>query len=200
MATKPATRPPGVAGQARDWPPPQGRWTYPDYARLPDNGMRYEVIEGDLFMNPAPRPKHQKVSLNLAVALHQFVKQHNLGDVYEAPIDVILPNLASTVQPDLLFIAGNRLDIVKEEFIEGVPDLIIEVLSPGNPDYDRRTKFQLYARAGVREYWIIDPDACTIDIFVLRGQAYAPLGGFSSGDKTRSEVLADFRLRVAEIC
>ncbi|MFQ5614453.1 MAG: Uma2 family endonuclease, partial [Anaerolineae bacterium] len=68
------------------------------------------------------------------------------------------------------------------------------------PDYDRRTKFQLYARAGVREYWIIDPDACTIDIFVLRGQAYAPLGGFSSGDKTRSEVLADFRLRVAEIC
>ena len=182
------------------WPPLQGEWTFADYARLPDNGVRYEVIKGDLYMNPAPRPRHQKVVLNLSVALHQFAGSRDLGEAYIAPIDVILPGLASPVQPDVLFIAGDRLDIVKQEFIEGAPDLIIEVLSPSNPLHDRRTKFQLYAQASVREYWFVDPEASTIDIYVLRGQAFAPLGSFGPGEQTRSEVLADFSVHVSDVC
>jgi Uma2 family endonuclease len=186
--------------QTSRWPPPQGEWTFADYARLPDNGMRYEVIQGDLHMNPAPRPRHQRIVLDLSVILHQFVGSRDLGEVYVAPIDVILPDLASPVQPDVLFVAADRLDIIKDEFVEGAPDLIVEVLSPGNPLYDRRTKFQLYARAGVREYWIVDPETRTIDVFVLRGRAYAPLGSFGPGEQARSEVLSDLTVRVSEVC
>ena len=95
---------------------------------------------------------------------------------------------------------SNVLQMVKDNLIEGVPDLIVEVLSPGNPGHDRQTKFQLYARAGVREYWLVDPDARVIEINVLRGQAYAPTGRFGSDEQIRSEVLPDFGVRVADIC
>lgn len=182
------------------WPPPQGAWTYEDYARLPNNGMRYEVIEGDLYMSPAPRSIHQRIIARLYGYLWDYLKDQSVGEALFAPIDVILPGLASPVQPDLLFIAHNRLDIIKEKFIEGIPDLIVEILSPGNPALDWRTKFRVYAQAGVREYWIIDPDTCIIEINVLRGQAYAPLGSFGPGEQTRSEVLADFSLSVSDIC
>ena len=101
--------------------PSQGQWTYADYKRLPDDGWRYEVIEGELHMAPAPRPRHQEATINLATAMSQFARSKRLGKVYTAPIDVLLPGLASPVQPDVLFIANDRLDIVKEEFIEGPP-------------------------------------------------------------------------------
>ena len=93
--------------------PAQGDWTYDDYARLPDKGNRYEVIKGDLYMSPVPRPKHQRVSLDLAVELQLHVKEQGLGEIYEAPIDVILPERATPVQPDILFIAKERLGIAK---------------------------------------------------------------------------------------
>jgi len=186
--------------QERRWPPRQGEWTYDDYARLPDNGMRYEVIEGDLYMSPAPRPKHQLVSGKLVYAFHQFLREHDLGQIYHAPVDVNMPGLTSPVQPDLLFISHKNMDIITEKRIDGVPDLIIEILSPGNPMHDRDTKFHVYARAGVNEYWIIDPDTCIVDVFVLRGQAYAPLGNFGENDKVQSELLPDLILTVSEIC
>ena len=121
------------------WPPPQGKWTYDDYTRLPNNGMRYEVIEGELYMSPAPNPQHQRVIVALLRHLLEYLQQQPIGEVLISPIDVILSNnLAAPVQPDLLFIAKDRLDIVKEKSIEGVPDLIVEVLSPGNPAHDRQ--------------------------------------------------------------
>jgi Uma2 family endonuclease len=199
--TTPTVRQPSQTRPELDyWPPPQGQWTYPDYRRLPDNGMRYEIIRGELFMSPAPRPKHQEVSLNLALAMHQFVKEHGLGKVYSAPIDLILPDLANPVQPDLLFIRQERLAMVKENFIEGAPDLIVEVLSPSNPDLDRRIKFQIYAQAGVAEYWLVDPEHRQIEVYVLRGQAYALAGTFGPEQQLRSEVLAAFAGPVGEIC
>ena len=200
MAVKPATQPSVEVSPARRWPPPQGEWTYADYARLPDNGMRYEVIQGELYMVPAPRPKHQRAVASLYGRLWEYLQRQPAGEAFFSPIDVILSDLATPVQPDMLFIANDRLHIIKEDSIEGAPDLIVEVISPGNPMHDRRTKFQLYARAGVREYWIVDPEARTIDIYVLRGQAYAPLGSFGPEEYTCSEVLADFAVGVSEIC
>ncbi len=200
MTIKAASPTRSEATSERYWPPPQGEWTYDDYARLPDNGMRYEVIRGDLYMTPAPIPKHQKAVANLYGYLWEYLKKQPIGEIFFAPIDVLLPDLASPVQPDLLFITQDRLDIVKEKFIEGSPDLIVEVLSPGSHTLDRRTKFETYARAGVREYWLVDPDSRTIEIFVLRGQAYAPLGSFGPEERTRSEVLAEFGVKAAEIC
>jgi Uma2 family endonuclease len=99
-----------------------------------------------------------------------------------------------------LFIAKGRLDIVGEARIEGVPDLIVEVLSPGNEAHDRRLKFELYAQSGVGEYWMVDVETCAIEIYVLRGQAYALLGRFGRGDTTRSEVLRGLAIPVADVC
>ncbi len=200
MGVRTTAAAPAEAASERYWPPPQGEWTYEDYARLPENGLRYEIIKGELLMTPAPRPLHQEVSLNLTYVLHQFVRKNQLGKVYEAPIDVNLPGLASPVQPDLLFIASDRLDIIKDRFIEGPPDLIMEILSSGSEIHDRRTKFELYARAGVREYWLVDPDRRAIEIYVLRGQAYAPLGNFGVEAETRSELLPGFAVKVGEVC
>ncbi len=184
---------------AEKWPP-QGQWTYEDYKRLPDDGWRYEVIEGELHMAPAPRPRHQRVIFALSGLLWDYLRRNPLGQAFVAPIDVLLPGLASPVQPDILFIAGERLDIVKEEFIEGPPDLIIEVLSPSNWLDDRRTKFRLYARAGVREYWIVDLEQRTIEVFARRGHSFALLNRYEPGDTVRSEVLPGFEVAVSEVC
>jgi Uma2 family endonuclease len=183
------------------WPPSQGAWTYDDYIGLPDNGMRYEVIEGNLYMTPAPRTKHQLAVARLHGCFWDYLKEHHEGDVYFSPLDLIIPGFATPVQPDLLFISKEHLDMVKENFIEGVPDLVIEVLSPpGSPMHDRRTKFDIYARAGVREYWIVDADACTVEVYVLRGLAYALLKSFGSDETACSEVLSGFHVPVGMIC
>ena len=196
MALQAPTQPPAD----RPWPPPQGQWTYADYKQLPDDGWRYEVIEGELYLSPAPRPKHQESAGNLGSRMLLYVQERGLGKVYFAPIDVILPGYASPVQPDVLFIARERLDIVKEDFIEGPPDLIVEILSPSNWLTDRRTKFRIYAQAGVREYWIVDTDARTVEVFVLRGSSFALAGKFGSGETLRSEVVTGFEIGVDEIC
>ncbi len=184
----------------RQFPPQQGEWNYEAYTRLPDNGMRYEIIGGELFMSPAPRPKHQDAILNLSHALVGWVKKNKLGKIYIAPIDVRLPELADPVQPDLLFIRQENLSIIKDQFIEGIPDLTAEIFSPGSKGYDRRKKFELYAQAGVKEYWMVDPEACTVEIYVLRGEAYALLGSFTADDEAYSEVLDGFSVPVREIC
>ena len=179
---------------------PKKVYTYQDYAELPDDGNRYEIIEGELHMAPAPRPRHQEATINLATVMSQFARSKRLGKVYTAPIDVLLPGLASPVQPDILFIASDRLGIVKEEFIEGSPDLVIEVLSPSNWLDDRRIKFHLYARAGVREYWIVDLERRAIEVFALRGHSFALLNRYGPGETVHSEVLPGFEIAVEAVC
>ncbi len=183
----------------KHWPPP-GQWTYEDYRRLPEDGMTYEIIEGELHMAPAPIPMHQDSNSEMITALRNFSKQNNAGKAFVAPIDVILPGIAEPVQPDVLFILKERLHIVKPTRIEGAPDLVVEVLSPSNASIDRGKKFRAYARAGVREYWLIDPLARTIEIFVLRAGEYHLLGNYAIGASARSEVLTGFEVQVAEIC
>jgi Uma2 family endonuclease len=180
--------------------PPQGHWTYEDYRKLPDDGWRYEVIEGELHMNPAPSFWHQDASINLATEMVNFVKQRQLGKVVTAPIDVKLGDLANPVQPDILFIHQDRLAMIQERWIDGPPDLIVEILLPGNWIDDRRTKFSLYAVSGVREYWIVDPDKRQIEVFMLRRGAYELIGRFDAGERARSEVLPGFEVVGGEIC
>ncbi len=200
MAVKTIAQSPSKILKPHRWPPPQGEWTYDDYARLPDNGMRYEVIEGELYMSPAPRPNHQRAIVALLRYFLEYLQQHPVGEILISPIDVNLPGLAGPVQPDLIFITHDRRHIVKEKFIQGTPNLIVEVLSPSNPTHDRNTKFQLYARAGVQEYWLVDCETRTIDIYVLRGQAYALLGSFGPAEEAHSELLVDFVFPAGKIC
>lgn len=179
--------------------PPQGQWSYTDYCRLPDDGWRYEVIRGVLHMAPAPKPRHQKASGNIFSALDRHAREHVLGEVYAAPIDVILPGLADPVQPDILFIARDRLHIVKEKFIEGAPDLVVEVLSPSNWFTDQRVKFEIYAVAGVREYWIVDPERKRVEVYGLMEGAYKLLGNYGEGETAASGLLPGFSMSLFEI-
>lgn len=188
-----------VGAQIYHWPR-QGNWTYGDYLQLPGDEWRYEIIGGNIYMSPAPSTRHQEIILELAARIRQLVKERQLGKIYIAPIDVIVSDLASPVQPDILFIATNNLEIVKENFIEGIPDLVIEILSPGNARHDRYIKYRLYAEAGVKEYWIVDPDVCTADVYALRGQAYVPFGHFTSDSVIQSELLPELHIPMQEIC
>ncbi len=187
-------------GSTTTWTPPQqGQWTFKDYLHLPDDTFRYEVIDGDLFMTPAPRPQHQKVLGQLFRCLADHVEAGPGGEVLIAPCDLILPERATPVQPDLLYVSEPRRRIVGPERVEGVPDLIAEVLSPRHEAHDRITKYKLYAETGVREYWIVDPEQRQMEIYVLRGNAYAPLGAFRPGERTRSEVLPNFSVDAGDI-
>lgn len=196
VATLPYTVQPVVQPE---WPP-QGQWTYDDYARLPDDGWKYEVIRGELYMSPAPSPLHQRTSSNLTFAMQGFVRERNAGEIFNAPIGVILPReLGTPVQPDILFIRRENLSIVGETTINGLPDLAVEVLSPSNWVDDRRTKFSAYAEAGIPEYWIVDPKAETVEVFRLAGESYELVEAYARGDTVVSTVLDGFSIAVSEI-
>jgi len=169
--------------------PPQGEWTYDDYARLPDDGWKYEVMRGELYMSPAPSPLYQRVSGNLTFEFQRFIRETNQGEIFTAPLDVILPEkLGTPVQPDILFIRRDNLQIIGETTIDGVPELVVEILSPSNWIDDRRTKFAVYAEAGVAEYWIIDPRTVTVEVYHLGEDQYELLESYGTGDTVISLV------------
>jgi Uma2 family endonuclease len=149
--------------------------SYADYVALPDDGQRYELHEGDLWVTPAPGTPHQRVSLALAGRLDAHVKRHRLGMVLEAPTDCILSD-RTVLQPDILFIATDRLGIVTERAVEGAPTLVVEILSRSTAALDRGRKRRMYAAHGVPFYWIVDLDACAIESLRLTGEGYEPAG------------------------
>jgi Uma2 family endonuclease len=140
--------------------------TYKDYEVLPADGRRYELHEGELSVTPAPSPRHQRVSGNLNEILRHHVKARGLGEIFYAPIDCILGE-TTIVQPDLVYLDTTRLSLVSGRGIEGPPTLVVEILSPATTLIDRSTKLQLYARYGVPYYWIVDPEARTIEAYSL---------------------------------
>ena len=140
------------------------RFTYADYARLPDD-RRYEVIDGELYVTPAPTPYHQIVGRRIQRFLEDHVEKGVLGMVLNAPCDVVLSQF-DVLQPDVFFISAGRLDTIGEKYISDAPDLVVEVLSPGTRKRDRFLKAKRYAHFGVREMWIADPDKKTVEVFV----------------------------------
>jgi Uma2 family endonuclease len=164
-------------------------WTYEDYALLPDDGNRYEVIDGVLIMSPAPIPLHQKVSNLMAYYLTTHVVMASIGEVYTAPIDVVLEN--QIVQPDLLVVLdkGNGRAFIDEKKIIGAPDVIIEIASPGTSSYDRFIKHSRYEQAGVTEYWQVSLFTRTISIHVLQDGKYQLSGEFTDHEPIFSTVI-----------
>jgi Uma2 family endonuclease len=155
-------------------------WTYADYCLLPDDGLRYEVLEGELHVNPAPTTIHQTVSKRLLFELMLQLEKTGKGIVFDAPVDVIFSTL-SVAQPDLLVVRTARRNIISERGIEGAPDLLIEILSPRTQRSDRETKFKLYASKGVAEYWIVDARARRIEVFALGPTGYGEAASFGPG-------------------
>jgi Uma2 family endonuclease len=147
------------------------RLTYPELRMMPDDGKRYELIDGEVFVTPSPSEKHQRILANLLASMHVYAQARRLGKVYPAPFDVVFGE-KTALQPDLLFVSSARLGIVGPEYVLGAPDLVVEILSPYRVPYDRVTKFEQYARHGVGEYWIIDPVAETVDVYRLAGSGY----------------------------
>jgi Uma2 family endonuclease len=145
--------------------------TYEDYAALPNDGKRYEILDGELSVTAAPGRTHQRVILRLAAALDAHVTAHDLGEIYIAPFDVILAD-TTVVQPDIIFVARDRLAIFSQRGADGAPTLVIEVLSPSTTRNDRTTKLQLYARYSVAYYWIVDPERRVIEVYRPTAGAY----------------------------
>lgn len=145
--------------------------TYKDYEALPADGRRYEIHKGELSVTPAPSPQHQRVSRNLFVLLYDHVRRGALGELFYAPIDCILSDI-TIVQPDIVFLETRRVSAISRRGIEGPPTLVVEVLSPATTQIDRSVKLQLYARHGVPYYWIVDPDARSIEAYTLTEGAY----------------------------
>lgn len=152
-------------------PPPGGRWSIADYERLPDDGQRYELLDGELRMTPAPGTTHQAISLRIAHHLYTLLEMSGTGRVFAAPIDVEL-GPATIVQPDIVVVLPDGRATITEQRIIGPPDLVVEIVSPGTASYDRREKRDSYGLAGVREYWIVDPASRTVELLTLDGTAY----------------------------
>jgi Uma2 family endonuclease len=152
---------------------PQGKivLTYDDYCDLPNDRNRYEILDGELSVTPAPSTKHQRTSSRLHFVLTQHVLANQLGDVYAAPTDLILAS-TTVVQPDLIFIGNDPRGIITERAIEGPPALVVEILSATTRRTDRQTKAQLYAKHDVPHYWLIDPDQQSIEAYELSGDQY----------------------------
>lgn len=195
MVTKVA---PPLPSSEHLWPP-QGQWTYDDFLRLPDDGRRYEIIEGVLYVTNAPSYEHQFTVTELVRQLANFVIERGLGVVLAAPFEVHLPGgVAKPVQPDVLYIAAERQPHPGDQVFEGAPDLIVEVISPGSVRMDQFIKFGVYERARVREYWLANPKTHSIEVYTLPadGTEYALLGQFGPGEKLRSGVLAGLEIAV----
>jgi len=172
------------------------RKTVADYLALPD-GVLAELIDGELYVTPAPSPGHQDVVGSLYVHMRAFVESSKLGRVFLSPIDVYLPS-GDIVQPDLIVIDAQRTGIIQDA-IRGVPDLAIEVLSPTRPERDRIVKKKLFAASGVGEYWIVDPASRAIEVFTLEGDEYVPAGWFTDASTVASPALPGLRVPLAEV-
>lgn len=177
--------------------PKQRGMTYDDYCALPDDGNRYEVLEGELVVAPSPDFEHQDVIWELGARLRLYVRTHRFGRVVGAPMDVVLaPD--TIVQPDILFISRENADIIRDR-VWGAPDLCIEALSPSTGKRDRGQKKDLYARFGVREYWIINTDRRSVSLYILRDHQYGEPTELAGDDVLRSTVVEGFEIRVRDI-
>jgi Uma2 family endonuclease len=175
------------------------KFTYQDLQEMPDDGKRYQLIDGELYVTPSPNRAHQRAVGNLHILLRERIEKPGLGVVYLAPFDVVFDQM-NVVQPDLLVVGNERLAIITEANVEGVPDIAIEVLSPSNKRFDREKKLQLYGRVGAPELWYFDPADRTAEVFHAEAEGRCVLMAKLSGsDVIRSAVFPGLSLTLDEV-
>ena len=175
---------------------PKSKLTYADYAKTPED-ERWELIAGELIMSPSPKRAHQRNQIKLGSRMSFFAEEKDLGEVY-SDFDVVLSD-TDTVRPDLIFIAKDRLHIVTEDNVQGAPDLVVEIRSPSTARYDWTTKRELYARHGVKEYWLVDPEGATVAVLLLDGGELKVAGVYGEKDTLTSEVISGFSVALADV-
>ena len=176
-------------------------WRYEEFMALPEGkSCRYELIEGDLYLTPAPVPHHQKISGNLFGIVWNFLRTNPLGEIFAAPVDVVFSqDPPQVVVPDLVFVATEHLSLITEKNLQGVPDLLVEILSPTTSLRDRREKLALYERFGVPEYWIVNPERPTVQVFRLSGERYGEALEFCLGDRLETPLLPGLSIPLSEV-
>jgi Uma2 family endonuclease len=185
MATTPSTIPAGY------------RLTYADWLEYPEDGRLYEIIGGELFVSPTPAIRHQRISARLFASLHAHLRA-GLGEVFHPPTGVRLSD-QDVPEPDLVVVLAANAGLIGEQVIEGPPDLVVEILSPGTAGRDLITKRELYARAGIPEYWIVDPLAEQVEVLALRHDSYITLGRFGRNELLRAAILPDLRIGLDQV-
>ena len=181
-------------------PRPKARrlWTYDEMiAELPETNLPTELWNGEIIMSPAPHPDHQRIVARFYKKLDRFVEERGLGEVLFSPVDVVLTR-HRTVQPDVLFVSKLRRDIIQNQ-VNGAPDLAMEVISEGSWQRDRIQKKALYEQFGLPEYWIVDPDSRSLEVFVLVSGSYQLHGKGSGGEKVGSKLLPGFEISFSEL-
>ena len=148
----------------------QLKLTVDDYLAMPAGGPYYQLVEGELFMSPSPERYHQDISRNIEFLLLKYLEEHPIGKIYDAPLDVYLSK-HNVVQPDIFFVAKERYEILTAAGAAGAPTLVIEILSPSNRQLDLENKRKVYARCGVEELWIIDPEDHSLALYRLQENA-----------------------------
>lgn len=179
--------------------PSPGQWTYEDYLQLPDDGNRYEIIEGVLYVTSAPTYDHQFVVSEILFQLKLCVREQDLGVVLTAPFEVHLSESSRPVQPDVLFIKRDRQPEPGAKFFAGPPDLVVEVISPSSVRTDQVIKFRAYEKAGVPEYWLINPKTRSLKVFTLSEQEYTLLGQFTDDEPIESAVLPQLNIKTSSL-
>jgi len=180
--------------------------TYEAYLELPELKQRYEIVDGELLMPPAPTPDHQWIAQEIFVRLRSFVDERDMGVVLMAPVDLLIRREPlRTRQPDILYLSAERTGIRGRaelrglQFLEIPPDLVVEVLSPRNSRRDIQSKLEDYRRIGVEECWLVSPEAETTEVLSLSAEEAASAGIFGIDGILRSEVLSDFTLRLRDV-
>lgn len=177
---------------------PRGRLTYADYVSLPDDGRRYQLVEGELVVMASPNTRHQLVVGEIYYRLRQHIDQLRLGRVMVSPLDVVLDD-HNVLQPDVLFVSTERGGVVAPQNLRGAPDLCVEVLSPGTEPLDRVRKLELYARFGVSHYWIVDLDAHAIEEYLREGEVFRVRSVTSFDDTFRPALFPSFELSLSAL-
>ena len=173
------------------------KFTYDDYLLLPED-KRYEIVEGELLLVPAPNILHHDILRELATALNAYARERGSGKILFAPCDVVLSS-ENVIQPDLLFVSEKRKGILTAANVQGPPDLVVEILSDATRQRDLNIKRKLYAKYGVWEYWIVDPDAATVEVLVWGEAGYASAGIFGKTERLSSPLMPELDMALAEM-
>ena len=173
------------------------KYTYQDYLNTPE-GERYELLDGELILLPTPNMAHQTVRGNLGTRMYMYAEDGELGRVFFVPFDIVFSD-SDVAQPDILFVSKARDRIITYDNVKGAPELLVEIISPFSAKRDWNDKRELYARHGVIEYWIIDPDHKAVWVMLLKEGVLELAGTYVEGDTLTSTAVEGFGVGVGEI-
>lgn len=180
---------------------PGVKLTYEDFLQFPDDGKRHELVDGEHYVTPSPNLRHQVILGDLYLLIASWLEAHPVGRIFLSPFDVVLSNF-DIVEPDLLYMSNERAAaVLTSQHVKGTPELVVEIASPGTRRRDETIKRRLYERAGVAEYWVVDPDVEVIRIYKREGDTFARAFELSRerGEVLETPLLAGLELPLARV-